>query len=286
MGTVIHNICLCLIQTVFYAQHCKKTNQSIRFCHISNSLAPGKFWWNFRYVIFKQILLIDGWGIFCEIALICMSLGFTDDKSTLAQVMAWCRQATSHYLNQCWPRSKPPYGITRPQWVLQKMQKMSKPHHKALNSVHIHWQGSALWHILWSPPHRILVITPNSGYIPHDCGPVMSIAQTASLWAFGIHDWWSYWLAGLSTVTYPLIYATPVTGGRLGVHKTDRSDPHLVHQKSKINSMFISIILWYLSPYVTTKSRRTQLLLFCLAVVNGIKPILSYHILVVQVPAP
>ena len=31
--------------------------------------------------------------------------------------MAWCRQATNHYLNQCWPRSLPPYGITRPQWV-------------------------------------------------------------------------------------------------------------------------------------------------------------------------
>ena len=25
----------------------------------------------------------------------------TDDKSTLVQVMAWCRQATSHYLKQC-----------------------------------------------------------------------------------------------------------------------------------------------------------------------------------------
>ena len=41
----------------------------------------------------------------------------TDDKSTLVQVMAWCHQATSHYLNQCWPRSPTPYGITRPQWV-------------------------------------------------------------------------------------------------------------------------------------------------------------------------
>ena len=29
--------------------------------------------------------------------------------------MAWCRQATSHYLSQCWPRS--PYGVTKPQWV-------------------------------------------------------------------------------------------------------------------------------------------------------------------------
>ena len=26
-------------------------------------------------------------------------------KSTLVQVMAWWHQATSHYLNQCWPRS-------------------------------------------------------------------------------------------------------------------------------------------------------------------------------------
>ena len=41
----------------------------------------------------------------------------TDDKSTLAQVMAWCRQAPSHYLSQCWPRSLSPYGVTRPQWV-------------------------------------------------------------------------------------------------------------------------------------------------------------------------
>ena len=38
-------------------------------------------------------------------------------KSTLVQVVAWCRQATSHYLGQCWSRSMLPYGITRPQWV-------------------------------------------------------------------------------------------------------------------------------------------------------------------------
>ena len=31
--------------------------------------------------------------------------------------MAWCRQATSHYLNQCWPRFPTSYGVTRPQWV-------------------------------------------------------------------------------------------------------------------------------------------------------------------------
>ena len=49
-----------------------------------------------------------------------MSLYCIDDKSTLVQVMAWCRQATSHYLSQCWPRFLPPYSITRPQWVNAK----------------------------------------------------------------------------------------------------------------------------------------------------------------------
>ena len=72
-----------------------------------NSLAPGKFEWNFRHLILKQILVIDGWGNCCEIALIWMSLDFTDDQSTLVQIMAWCRQATSHYLSQCWPGACP-----------------------------------------------------------------------------------------------------------------------------------------------------------------------------------
>ena len=82
-----------------------------------NSLAPAKFKWNFGYAVFKQILVTDGWGISCEIALIWMSLDFTDDESTLVQVMVWCRQAPSHYLRQCWPRSLSPYGVTRPEWV-------------------------------------------------------------------------------------------------------------------------------------------------------------------------
>ena len=46
--------------------------------------------------------MIGGWGI--EVALRWMPLDFTDDKSVLVQVMAWCRQATSHYLSPCWLR--------------------------------------------------------------------------------------------------------------------------------------------------------------------------------------
>ena len=65
----------------------------------------------------KLISVTDGWGISRKIALRWMPLDLTDDKSTLVKVMAWCRQATNHYLCQCWPRSLSPYGVTRPQWV-------------------------------------------------------------------------------------------------------------------------------------------------------------------------
>ena len=61
--------------------------------------------------------MIDGWGISYEIALMWMPLDFTDDQSTLVQVIVWCRQATSHSHSQCWPRSMSPYGVTRPEWV-------------------------------------------------------------------------------------------------------------------------------------------------------------------------
>ena len=81
--------------------------------HQINSLSPGKF----RYVIFKLTSMFNSWSITSEIVLRWMPQDLTDDKSTLVQAMAWCYQATSHYLNQCWPRSMSPYGITRPQWV-------------------------------------------------------------------------------------------------------------------------------------------------------------------------
>ena len=42
-----------------------------------------------------------------------------DNKPTLVQVMPWCRQATSHYPSQCWPRSMSPYGVSRPKWFLK-----------------------------------------------------------------------------------------------------------------------------------------------------------------------
>ena len=65
--------------------------------------------------------MTDGYYISSELALRWTSLVLSDNKSTLVQVMAW-------YLNQCWRRSLPPNGVTRPQWV---------KHTSVLNTVNI-----------------------------------------------------------------------------------------------------------------------------------------------------
>ena len=41
-------------------------------------------------------------------------------NTTLVQVMAWCCQAPSHYLNQCWPRSPSLYGTLGHKELIQK----------------------------------------------------------------------------------------------------------------------------------------------------------------------
>ena len=85
------------------------------------SLSPDRCRCSLKLVIFKLMARIDIFNISCEIALRQMPQNRTDDKLTLVQLMAWYRQATSHYLSQCWPRSVLLYGITssRPQWVNQ-----------------------------------------------------------------------------------------------------------------------------------------------------------------------
>ena len=78
-----------------------------------NFLANGIFEDNFRWAIVELISVIDNWGISCETALCWFSMDLTDDKSALVQVLAWCHQASSHYLRQCLPRSTSPNGATR-----------------------------------------------------------------------------------------------------------------------------------------------------------------------------
>ena len=91
---------------------------SIKVCEAScNSLSPGRSEWDSKYWTFNIVLLIGIFRSSHDNALRWMPQDLTDDKSTLVQVMAWCRQATSHYLSQCWLSPLSPCGVTRPQWV-------------------------------------------------------------------------------------------------------------------------------------------------------------------------
>ena len=64
-----------------------------------------KVWFcNSLYKIIVSVPIVKFW----------MPQNRTNNKLTLVQAMAWCCQATSHYLSWCWPRFMSPYGITRP----------------------------------------------------------------------------------------------------------------------------------------------------------------------------
>ena len=87
-------------------------------CKGVNLLTPGRTQCDFKNVIFNLALFIGIFKSTYDNVLRWMPEDLTDDKSTLVQVMVGCRQATSHYLNQCcWPSSLSSYGITGPQWV-------------------------------------------------------------------------------------------------------------------------------------------------------------------------
>ena len=78
-----------------------------------NSLTPERCGSNFESVISEHIMLRI-W-VLAEIIRRWMPQNTFDDKSKLVQVMAWCCQATSHYLSQCWLTSMSPNKFTRPQ---------------------------------------------------------------------------------------------------------------------------------------------------------------------------
>ena len=90
-----------------------------------NPLALGRCGYDIKWVILKVTLRVDILSISCEIVLKWMQRDLADDKSTLVQAMAWCHQATSHYLNHCWSNSMTPQVDTKPQWLTHRgMNKM------------------------------------------------------------------------------------------------------------------------------------------------------------------
>ena len=102
--------------TVWHVYQEQLQNNLILFCCMLSSF-PVRSEWNFKITILNIVLLFGIFSSSYDIAFRWMPPEFTDDKSTLVQVMAGCCQATSHSQCQCWPRTTSPYGITRLQWV-------------------------------------------------------------------------------------------------------------------------------------------------------------------------
>ena len=87
------------VNTLLIVQLQKKTNSAQNILSTHEPLGDWRFKWNFGLIIFRLILVIHGWG---TSLLNCTQTNVTGPywcKSTLVQVMAWCHQATSHYLS-------------------------------------------------------------------------------------------------------------------------------------------------------------------------------------------
>ena len=97
------------------------------------SLVSGRSGCDFKNSIFNLVLLA---GIFtsCVKAFRSMLHDFTDNKSTSVQVMAWCRQATSHYPRQSWSSSMSSHMAS--QWTLCHFIKYLKYTNSLLFSTH------------------------------------------------------------------------------------------------------------------------------------------------------
>ena len=92
-------------------------------CRVStiNILRPRQNGRHFPDDIFKWIFLNEIIWISIKISLKFVPRGRINNIPALVQIMAWRRQATSHYLNQWWIVHWRIKCVTRSQWVKQRM---------------------------------------------------------------------------------------------------------------------------------------------------------------------
>ena len=82
-----------------------------------NSMAPERCGSNFTSVLCEIALRINTLSTSCEIGRRWVPKNPIDGKSTLVQVMVWCRQAARHDMSQRRRRYLSPSDVTRTEWV-------------------------------------------------------------------------------------------------------------------------------------------------------------------------
>ena len=105
--------------------------------------------------------------------------------------MAWCHQATSHYLSKCWTRSRSPCGVTRPQWVV-----MSGNWYSWFPTMYnIHWNvflRVPLTNISWGNgllPYVNVDFGSDNGSLPGSTKPLPELMVTYHPWSLVALTW-------------------------------------------------------------------------------------------------
>ena len=110
---------------------------SIVMSGVKNSVEPGRCDSNLISVFSEHMLQIKFMSTFLWNWSWCLPQNIFDDESELVQLMAWCHQATSHYLSQWWSRSVSACGVTRPQWVKLSFKSFLELEHISHKSTNI-----------------------------------------------------------------------------------------------------------------------------------------------------
>ena len=106
-------------------------------------------------VISTHILTIDILRICYENGLSLTQMNPIRDRPTLAQVIAWGRQATSYYLCRCWPRSVSSYGANRQQCIKNVCKNIDVRTVHLETCTHGSW---FVWFLLWFVYSQIIEI--------------------------------------------------------------------------------------------------------------------------------
>ena len=161
-----------------------------------------------------------------------MLLDLTDYKSTLVQVMAWCHQATSHYLSQCWPRSLSPYGVTRPQWV-NTLRSEQNGQHFADNIFNCIFLRESL--CILTP--IALKFVPNWRYVGlcqhwfrHMCQAINWINDDLVYWCYVASQCWFFWKDYFKYIFMLLVFVTKIINCKI---------ENLIYDKSILDQVLV-----------------------------------------------
>ena len=96
----------------------RMTNESLPSAREDcNLFIPGENGRHFAEDIFRCIIVNETFYISIQISLKFVPTGPIDNNQALFQIMAWCRIATHHYSNQCWPDTLTHICCIRGRWL-------------------------------------------------------------------------------------------------------------------------------------------------------------------------